>query len=874
MIEPPLRQSRLAARLYRLLLLAYPAAFRHEHGDEAARVFARLHAEARGPAAVARLWARAIGNVIPDGCRERFEGVTMRDVRHDLISAFRQIRKQPGLALATMLIMSVGIGASTAVLAVVDGALLRPLPFPDAGPVVYVTDRQGTDGGLPASWPEFEDWRREGRVFAAIAAFASNLYTLPDPAGAESLLGGLVGGDFMAVLGVPPVAGRGLLADEHTSGARVLMLSERHWRSRYGADPAVVGRQLVLDGERYTIVGVMPRAADLLVRRQDVAVWLPLDLPESFRARGFHLLTVMARLAPGLTPDTARPRADALAESLRATGATTHGLDLAPVRETLVGDARPLLLLLLGAVAFLLLIVAANLSNLFLARSHARTREFTVRAALGAGRFRLARQLLTECVVLSLAGGALGLVLAHWGVAVVADAADRAAALAPAIVTDVRVLLIALAVSAGVGLLFGLAPALRAATRPLDATLRATDTARAGGSRSSRRHRQLLAGVELALAVVLLVGAGLLVKSLAGLLRTEAGFRIERLLTFSVGLGRSYGDAAAQVTFFDTLLGRLRALPGVEAASAVSHLPLGGGDTNGSFEIAGRAFPAGELPYSKKRIAAPGYFETMGIPLVRGRTFDERDVEGAREVVVISDAIARRYWPNDDPLGRQIAFGWGPGDPQEIVGVVGDVRHDGLDQPVEGAIYRPLAQFPRRGMTVVLRTAGDPLAVAAAVRAEVAAIDPSQPIQRLAAMTDVVRRSVITRETIMRLLAGFAAIALVLSIVGVYAVTAHGVGQRTREIGVRMAMGARSADVLRMVLREQSTLIAAALAAGMAGAWTVSDVLRASLHEVSPTDPQVFAGVAVTLGLVALAASWLPARRAARVDPLSALKAE
>ena len=872
MTEAARGTSRVAARLYRLLLLAYPAAFRREHGAEAARVFARLHADARGPAAIARLWARTITSVIPDGCRERFEGITMRGLRHDFICAFRQLRKRPAASFVAVLIMTLGVGATTAVLAVVDGALLRPLPFPDAESVVYVTDRQGQDTGLPASWPEYEDWRRDGRVFAAIAAFVGNIYTLQSASGAESLQGGLVDGDFMRVLGVPPIAGRGL-GPEDPAAARVVMVSEREWRVRYGADPGLVDRHLVLNGERHTVVGVMPRAADLLVR-EEVDVWLPLDLPQPLRARGFHLLTVMARLAPGLSVDAARPRADALAEALRAAGSTPHGIDLAPVRQTLVGDARPLLLLLLGAVAILLLIVAANLSNLFLAQSNAREREFAVRAALGAGRFKLARQLLVECLVLGVAGGALGLLVAHLGVAVVADATAGASALAPPIVTDPRVLLIALIVSASVALLFGLAPALRASAVSLDATLRATDGARAGGSRSSRHHRRLLAGVELALAVVLLIGAGLLVKSLVGLMRTDAGFRAERLLTFSVGLGPSYEATTAQLAFFDALLARLATLPGVESASAVSHLPLGGSDTSGGFEIAGRVFPQGEAPYAKKRIAAPGYFDTMGIPLVRGRTFDDRDRLGSRDVVVISEAIARRYWPGEDPIGREIGFGWGPGDRQQIIGIVGDVRHDGLDRAVVGAIYRPLEQFPRRGMTIVVRTAGDPLAIAESVRAEAAAMDAAQPIRRLAAMDDVVRRSVTTRETIMRLLAGFAAIGVVLSVIGVYAVTVHGVGQRTREIGVRMAMGARSADVLRMVLREQSIVIVAALGAGLAGAWAASDVLRASLHEVSPTDPQVFAGVAVLLGLVALAASWLPARRAASVDPLVALKAE
>ena len=893
------RRTRLAARFYRLLLFAYPAEFRREHGPEAVRVFVQLDADARSMRASAALWLRAIRHVIVDGIRERMEqgpmGVDspdsrdaapgaphrrtsriLSDLRQDAVFALRQIRRQPGFSAVAIIVMALGIGASTAVIAVVDGALWRPLPFPGSDQLVYVTDRQGAEKGVPASWPEFQDWHREGRFFTALAAFASNGYTLRNDSGPEIVFGGLVAGDFTGVLGLPPVLGRAFLpaaAHEHT---REVMLGEDFWRTRFGADHGVLGRTLDLESREtgsYTIVGVMPREAELLVQRRDLAVWLPLELPEPFRARRFHLLRVMGRLSPELTHDAARVQSEALASGLQASGVTTHGLDLMPVRDTLIGNSRPMLAALAGAVVVLLLIVSANLSNLFLTRLASRAKEFAVRTAIGAGRFRLVRQIVTESAILACAGGALGFVLALWSVDVVGSASNQAAALVPSIGADVRVVLFTVAISLAIVLLVGLVPAVRSGRAGIVASLR-EGQARAGGPPGSRSHRRALVGLELALSVVLLAGAGLMVKSLVLLLKEDPGFRIDHTLTFSIGLRPSHREDAAQVQFFNALLDKLRALPGVLSASAVSHLPLGGSDTAGGFTIPGQSLPGDQSPHSKKRIAAPGYFEAMGIPLVAGRTFDERDRQGAREVVVISESIARKYWPGQSPIGREIDFSWGPGDPQQIIGVVGDVRHDGLDQAIVGAIYRPLAQFPRPAMTVVVRTSGDPLALARAAREEVRALDPWQPIHGVETMRDVVRQSVNTRETMMRLLVLFALVALVLAAVGVYAVTAQSVAQRTREIGVRMALGARSGDVLRLVLREEGTVIVAALTAGLMGAWALTRALAASLYEVSATDPTVFTIVASALGVIALMAAWLPAQRAAGLEPLAALRAE
>ncbi|HEX7090301.1 MAG TPA: ABC transporter permease [Longimicrobiales bacterium] len=799
----------------------------------------------------------------------------LADLRQDVRFALRQLRKRPGFAAVTVLILGLGIGATAAVFGVVDGALLRPLPFPDEERLVYVRDVQFGEPGYPPSWPEYEDWRREGDQFAAIAAYASNLYTLEEAGDPVSVEAGMVTGDFQRVLGIPPLLGRALSSEDVERDEHVLMLAEGFWRDRFAGDPGVVGRTLVLSGEAYTVVGVMPRAANVLVNRPSLGAWLPLVLPEPLRDRGLHMLTVIARLRDDITLEQARSRTEALAAGLRQSGVTRHGIELGDVREFLVGDSRALLLVLSGAVVFLLLVVCANLSNLFLSRSAARAREFAIRTAIGAGRTRIVRQLLTESLVLGVLGGALGLLLSRLATGAVAAAADRAALLAPSSSADPRVVLFTGAASLAAAVLFGLWPALRATRQDLAGTLKQADAARGGGTRAARRSRRLLVAVELALSVVLLAGAGLMVKSIHTLLREDPGFRAENTLAFEVALAHTrYAEGGAQVRFFQDLLERLRALPGVRGAAAVSHLPLDGSDTNGGFGIIGREYPEGETPYAKKRIATPGYFETMGIPLIRGRTFDERDRPGSRDVVVISQAIAQKYWPGEDPIGREIEFRWGPGERQEIIGVVGDVKHDGLDVAIEGAIYRPLAQFPRPAMTVVLRTTGDPLALARAARAEVLALDPLQAVRDLTTVEAVVRRSVSTRSTLMALLAGFAAIALVLAAVGVYAVTAQSVGQRTREIGLRMALGADRGDVLRMVLREEGGVIAAGLALGLAGAYAATRLLARSLYQVSATDPATFAAVSLLLGAVALLACWLPARRAARVDAVRALRME
>lgn len=796
------------------------------------------------------------------------------DVRQDVLYAVRQLRHRPVFALVTVIILALGIGANAAVFAVVDGALLRPLPVPAEQDVVYVVDVQN-ESGFPPSWPEYEDWRREGSSwFGSIAAFASNRYTLQLETGPESNLAGLVAGDFVDVLGVPPLLGRFFESREQETGAHVVMLAEPVWRLRYGADPGVLGRPIVLDGVSHTIVGVMPRSAEILVNRSGIELWLPLHLPEPMRARGLHLLRVMARIRPELSVEQARTRASAMAAALVESGVTRHTVGLEPVRETLVGDSRTVLLGLAGAVAFLLVIVSANLANLFLVHSSARAREFAIRTALGAARVRLVRQLLTETVLLGLLGGAAGLLLSRTAVGLVVVVAERAGALAPTSGVDGRVVVFTASLSLAAALLFGLWPALRVSRQDVAGALKDSDTTRASAHRKQRRHRGVLIGAEVALSVVLLTGAALMIRSVTLLVREDPGFRPDNVIAMTVNLSPARYPDERQAPFFHQLIERIAALPGVSGVAGVSHVPLDRSDTNGTFTIEGREFAEGEEPHSKKRIATSGYFQTMGIPVLRGREFDDNDRAGGREVAVISEAIARRYWPGEDPIGRKIDVGWGPAGPHEIVGVVGDVKHDGLDVDVVGSIYRPLAQFPRAGLAVVVRSSGDALGLIPALRRELLAIDPAQPVGSVRTMDDVVQTSIANRRTLMILLAGFAGIALLLTAVGLYAVTAQAVSQRTREIGLRMAIGARARDVLRLVLAQELAVISMGLVAGLGAALAVTRILGAYLFGVSARDPLTFLAVATVLGVIASLATWLPARRATRVDPLRALRSD
>src|SRR5687768_1795972 len=627
------------------------------------------------------------------------------DIGQDVRQALRQLRQRPFFALVAVSILALGIGANSAVFGVVDGMLLRPLPFPEGERLVYLQDVQDGEPGYPASLPEFDDWQRTADFLSSATTVASNAYTLIGEGAPELAYGGMLRGDPVATLGLRALRGRVFTAEEMSTAAHVLMLTESYWRDRFGGAD-VIGRALRLNDDTYTVIGVLPDAIGVLRSFNPPSFWLPMPRLE-FMSRGMHFLQVIGRLTDGVTLEQAQQRANVVGASLRETGETTHGIALAPLREQLVGGSRDVLLILLGAVLFVLLIVCANLANLFVSQSLDRGREFGVRVALGAGRFRLVRQVVTESVVVGLIGGVAGLGVAYIIGDTIAAVSSAAGMLAPSSVVDERVLGYTFAAAVLVAITFGLWPAWRAAHADVQLTLKEAGDTRTLGGRGAWRRRRALVAAELALSVVLLAGAGLLVRSTRNLLDVELGFRPADLLTFELSIrSQRYESNEQRALFYSQLLERLRTIPGVTRAAATSHVPLSGGDTNGGFDIVGREFPEGEGPHSKKREASPDYFATMAIPVLQGRVFTEQDRAGGLDVVVISQALAERYWPGENPVGRRIRHNWGPGEEQEIVGVVGDVRHDGLHLPVGGAVYRPLYQFAQPATSIILKTSG------------------------------------------------------------------------------------------------------------------------------------------------------------------------
>ena len=796
-------------------------------------------------------------------------GRRLDQLGQDLGFALRQLRRHPAFAAATTLVIALGVGVATAVFAVADAALLRPLPFPEPDRLVRLFDVQDQPG-YPPSLPEFQDWERDADFLASAAAAASNVHVLQLGELPERVEVGLVAGDLGSVLGLSLLAGRIFTPEELATHAPVLLLDEDFWRDRLAGDAGVVGTTLSIDGEPVTVVGVAPRELRLLFDEDDAQLWRPMpDLPDVLD-RGLHLLTAVGRLRDGVALEQANEWAARLAADIQATGVTRHGLQVASLREQLVGDTGSVVLVLAGAVVLVLLVVSANLAHLSLARGWARARELAVRGALGAGRVRLVRQLVTEAVVLALLGGAGGLLIARAVTGWVALAADSVAVSELSRAGGPRVVLFALAVALAVGSVFGMVSARRATGSDPAAGL-------AGGhtrAQARARLRQGLVATEIALSAVLLTGAGLLVRTVGRLLNEDTGFRAEGVLTAEVALpGTRYPVPADRARFWEELLERTRGLPGVESAGLVSHLPLTG-DTNGGFRIVGRDFPEGESPHAKKRFAGPGAFEAMGVPLLRGRPFLPSDRLGEPEVAVISEALAERYWPGEDPIGRKIRFLWQTDAEQEIVGVVGDVRDDALDQEGYGTIYLAHAQIGPSGMSLVVHAPSGPRALAEPLRRAVLEIDPAQPIHDVVTLEAIVRDSVAARLTVMRLLSAFALLALLLAAVAVYAVAAQSVSSRTREIGVRLAVGAAPERVMRRLLGVELVPVAAGLVVGLLGAVLAGRVLAGFLYGVGASDPLTLVTVGVVLGGAALLALALPARRVLRVDPAVVLRGE
>ena len=796
----------------------------------------------------------------------------------DLKFALRTLRKNPAFTLVAMLALALGIGANSAIFSVVDALVLRPLPFPEPQQLVSVTS--GREGRGPASLPDFKDWRAQSKTMAKLASWRDDNFILTGRK-QPVLLNGISGSaDLFAVARTAPLLGRTFGEGEDIPGKNhVAVISWSLWQKQFGGDKEAIGQTLTLDGEPYTVIGVMPREFRFPFGEMDIALWVPqphgvdADMGEH---RGAHYLNVTGRLAPGATLDQAR------AEMMTIQNRLAHEypdfdsgrfIVVTPLAVSLLSDLRPALLVLLGAVAFVLLIACANVSNLLLARATVREREISIRLALGAGRGRVVRQLLTESVLLSLAGGALGLVIALWGVDALVALIPRDVPRPHDIALDGRVVGFTTTIAFATGLLFGLVPALHAVRSNVQQGL--TGSGRSVTHGHTRARGALLVG-EIALAMLLLVGAGLLLRSFAHVLRVDPGFDPHDLLAVSVPLPDNRYQKDEQVRrFYTELKPRLESLPGVQGiVVSMPGMPYERSDIGLTFDLDDRPPAPPDAPFvAGWRSVNPDYFRTMGIRVLAGRTFEARDDDpNGEQVMIVNQTFARTYWPNGGALGRKAKAGINKDSFRTIVGIVADVRHD-LTAAPRAQMYAPFGQRPLNGIYVGVRAA-NPGSLAHAVNEAVLAVDPDQPVTETATMDQLMANSLGRRKITLTLLGIFAVLALVLAEVGIYGVMSYTVTQRTREIGIRMALGAQRAEVMRMVVGQGLRAGLLGVGIGLVGAFALTRVMASLLYGVSPTDPLTFAGIAVLLLLVATLASFLPARRATRVDPMIALRGE
>ncbi len=799
----------------------------------------------------------------------------------DLRYGLRMLLKRPGFTTIAVLTLALGIGANTAIFSVVNGLLLRPLPFDEAERLVrvYVTAPARSIRTNPASYLNFGDWRAQNSVFAAMAAYSGASATFTGGAAPEQIEGVVASGDLFAVLNARPAAGRVFTsADEQQGHKNIVVISHGLWQRSFGGDPKIVGRQVTLDAIGYTVIGVMPRGFRFPLEQSKTDYWISLD-PQSElnQERGMNYLSVAARLKSGVSLEQAQAEmttiASRLAQEYRDKNAG-RGINLVPLHEALTGNVRPALLVLLAAVGFVLLIACANVANLQLARAASRGREMAVRAALGAAPWRIVRQLLTENLMIAALGGALGLLLAAWGVDLLAAALPGDIPRAGGIGLDARVLGFTAAITLLTGLAFGFAPALQSSHAELTEALKEGGR---GASTGRSRLRSLLVITEVALSLVLLIGAGLLLKSFRHLLDVNPGFDPNGVLTATVALPNgTYREEARQSAFFQQVLSRITALPGIAAVGVVDPLPLGGSMAMNIFSIEGRPpLNIGERPATNSRIISADYLKALAIPLLRGRALSERDNAAAPQVVLINESFARRHFPNEDPLGQRIRLAIAPNFVAEVVGVVGDVKHRSLDREAGPEAYVSYLQVPTPSMSLIVRaTSGDPLRLVASVRQAVEQVDKDQPLDEVKPMAAWLDESVARQRFNLLLLAVFAAVALLLAAIGIYGVISYSVTERTHEIGIRVALGAQRNDVLRLVVGQGLMLTLAGVAGGLVGAFALTRLMTGLLFGVTPTDPLTYFGVATLLVMVALIACWLPAWRATKVDPLVALRCE
>ncbi|HVT61162.1 MAG TPA: ABC transporter permease [Thermoanaerobaculia bacterium] len=800
----------------------------------------------------------------------------------DMGFAFAQLRRRPGFTAVAVLTLALGIGANTAIWSVVQGVLLSPLRYPHPEQLMTVWENRAARGGPEQEFTGkavFEDWRTGNQTFQAMAVFDDWQPTLTGRAEPEQLAGGLASDEYFTVLGVRPAMGRAFLPSDGRMGApRVALLADALWRRRFDTDPAVLGKAIELDGETHTVVGVLP--AGFKAPFVQAEIWRPVQIEAAPQDRGNHYLRVIGRLRDGVEMPKAQADLRRVAAGIAERDPQYYssvGVTLVSLHRQLVGVARSSLLVLLGAVGLVLLIACANVANLLLARATARAREVAVRTALGAGRARLVRQLLTESSLLALAGGAAGMILGSLGTSALRSLAPAQTPRLEEVTVDLRVLLFTLGLALATGLLFGLAPALHA-TRPDLASALKEGSHGAGMAHGGGRLRGFLVAGEVALALTLATGAGMLIHNFSGLLNVSPGIQPRNVLTANVSLPVArYKDPASQARFFTELLARLQARSGVVAAGAIPEAPFSGSDNDNAFTVEGQAPPAkGHEPDAWIRRVSPGYFQALGLAVVAGRPLSEQDRATSERVVVVNRTLQQRIFHGAAALGHRLRLGsvnskqpWA-----RIVGVVADVRHRGLDTEPEVEIYVPHEQLPAAAMTVVIKAAGDPLQMVPALRAEVRALDPNLPVSGIATMDELIANSLAVPRFVGLLLTVFAALALALAAVGIYGVTAYSVGQRRHEIGVRVALGAGRRQVVRTVLGRGMVPAAWGMLVGLGCAYAMSRAMGSLLSTVSPTDPTSFAGAALLLGGVSLIANYLPAQRAAATDAARALRTE
>lgn len=811
----------------------------------------------------------------------------MEELKQDARFALRMLFKSPGFTIVVVLALGLGIGANSAIFSVIDAVLLRPLPYEEPDRLVKLW-MHFAGIGVPkdqnwVSAPEFVDLRDQNKSFSHIAATSSDDYNLKIGAMPETVEGAAVSASFFPLLGVQAQAGRVFLPGEDQPGREnVVVLSHGLWSRSFGADPGVLGKTVIINSRSYTVVGVTPAGFQFPTGAE---MWTPLAFSKddlSPNSRGDHGLQVIARIKSGISFEQARSDMQALSQRIIEQNPAypyerfQFRVIMNPLLDELVGDMRTALWILMGAVGFVLLIACANVANLLLARATSREREIAIRTALGAGRTRLIRQLLTESVILALMGSVVGILLARWGLGALIRIGSVSFPRIAGAHVDARVLAFTMLIALGTGILFGLMPALQASHVRPDALKEGGRGATAGAG--SRQLRRALVVAEIALSLILLVGAGLLMKSFFRLQEVDPGFRPEGVLTLSISLPENRYSQPAQIrSFVRELLDQTSTLPGVEAAGGVTALPLSGSGPSGTTTVDSRAVPPEQsTPEADWRVVTPGYFSALGIRLIRGRFFDDRDTDTSAPVAIIDETMAKTYWPGEDPIGKRIHRGaskstrpW-----STIVGVVGHVRYRTLEAQSRVQLYWPYAQDPWHHVSLAVRTSLEPRSLAATIQREVLAIDPDQPVSTVRTMQEFLFDSIARRRFSMLLLAVFAGVALALAAVGIYGVISYMVTQRAHEMGIRMALGASRASVLRLVLGQSLSLTFAGVALGLSGSLLLTRLISSLLFNVKPTDPATFAVVGGFLTAVAMLASLLPASKATKVDPMVVLRYE